>query len=212
MKSFKNWNFEEVEDTFGIEKVENHPILKEWLSSNFEPNEVERDSLTHLQQKLRREVDILNEEELKFRFIGELINKIDFFNPEYRYFLDRKLGFKKEGELIEGKVDFMVARGKQTPKEPFFFLHEYKKEKGYSDDPLGQLLVAMIAAQTHNQNEHPIYGAYVVGRFWFFVILEGKEYAVSLAYDTTRKAIFEVFGLLKAVKNYIDEYIRESKK
>ncbi len=207
-KSFKDWNFEEVEDTFELQKVENLPTLEKWLSCVYHGDDAEREIIDTLQKKLRREVSILNEEELKMRFIGKLIDLVDFFNGEYRYFLDRKLTIEKDGIKVEGKVDFMVARGKQTPKQPFFFLYEYKKEKGYASDPLGQLLMAMLAAQARNESgNQPIYGIYVIGRFWFFVVLEEKKYAVSLAYDSTREAIFEVVGFLKGVKGYIEAFI-----
>ena len=65
----------------------------------------------------------------------------------------------------------------------------YKKEKDSSNDPLGQLLVTLCSAQLLNQQkpkpslfnpkptnfEHiPLYGIYIVGRYWFFVRLKNK--------------------------------------
>ena len=52
---------------------------------------------------------------------------------------------------------FFVASGKQSPKKPFFFLHEYKKQADTSNDPTGQLLAEMVAAQKANPDTHPIY-------------------------------------------------------
>jgi glutathione peroxidase-family protein len=52
----------------------------------------------------------------------------------------------------------MLAAGYFEPKAPFFFLQEYKKEKGTADDVIGQLLSAMLVAQNINNNNKPLYG------------------------------------------------------
>jgi len=65
----------------------------------------------------------------------------------------------------------------------------------------------MIAAQKLNHNSYPLYGAYIIGRFWFFVILDGSDYAVSLAYDATKDEIKDIFGILMNVKAIIDKRV-----
>lgn len=212
MKSFKQWTYEDVEDVFGIAPIMDHPILINWLNvaAKQKISALEKETITQLRNELRITINGLNEEELKFQFIAPFVRMTNFHTNKYRYFLGRKLIMPYKNETIEGRVDFMVARGKKTPKQPFFFLHEYKQDIPQSStDPLGQLLVAMVAAQQLNEDKHTIYGAYVVGRLWYFVILADKEYSVSLAYDTTRDAIFEVFCILKQVKAYIEEWVTE---
>lgn len=63
----------------------------------------------------------------------------------------------------------------------------------------------MIAAQILNQITHPIYGTYVIGRHWYFVVLDKDEYAVSLAYDTTKNEIKDIFYILQRAKTIIGE-------
>ena len=47
----------------------------------------------------------------------------------------------------------------------------------------------------------PIHGCYVVGRFWFFVILDENKYSVSLAYDATKiDELKEIFAILTELK------------
>ncbi len=78
-------------------------------------------------------------------------------------------------------------------------------------DPLGQLLSAMVVTQSINQSEMPLYGCYVVGRFWFFVILQGKEYATSLAYDATKEdELLSIFSILSEVKEVINKYLEQA--
>jgi hypothetical protein len=98
----------------------------------------------------------------------------------------------------------MVATGKENPRQPFFFVHEYKQEKRRETDPKGQLLATMLAAQKNNKGkEFPILGSYVIGRFWFFVVLDGNNYARSLAFDASRDALYDIFSLLQFAKQNI---------
>ena len=97
----------------------------------------------------------------------------------------------------------------RVPEQPYFFLHEHKKEADSSGDPLGQLLISMLAAQLLNQKEHPLYGSYIIGRLWFFVLLHQDEYAVSLAYDATQK-IDDIFRVLIKTKANIDALVKTS--
>lgn len=50
---------------------------------------------------------------------------------------------------------------------------------------VGQLLIAMVAAQYLNEDNLPIYGIYVNGRNWFLVVLDGQNYAVSNPFMAT---------------------------
>lgn len=141
---------------------------------------------------------------------------VKYDTERYNSFLEQNLKLKVNDEIeISGNIDFLVATGKQIPKTPFFTLHEYKPEPNISTDPQGQLLVAMIAAQQANRaagiEEHPLYGVYVTGRFWFFVILDGNEYMESLAYDATQEDLFQIFAMLKKAKSYIEEQLDEEK-
>ena len=70
----------------------------------------------------------------------------------------------------------MLAKGRQIPQLPIFFIQEYKPESGPNGDPLGQLLIEMVTAQAlNNEPEQTVYGCYIIGRNWFFVVLEGKN-------------------------------------
>jgi hypothetical protein len=134
---------------------------------------------------------------------------VNFYQSSYRPFLERELSVEyAEGKRLWGIVDFLVASGRQAPKQPFFFLHEYKKELDSSNDPLGQLLAEMVAAQTANARTQPVYGAYIIGRHWYFVLLDGKVYAESLAYDATKEAeIMQITAVLRRTKEIIDELV-----
>jgi hypothetical protein len=210
MKSFENWNAEELELTYGIQEIKNHPLLNTWLTYQVKPNDVERQILDNLQMVLRENVDSWNEDEVKFFFIGPLVALVNFMSENFKAFTQRNLSAKimdiqGNETTLSGKVDMMVATGKENPRQPFFFVHEYKQEKRRETDPKGQLLSTMLAAQKNNKGkDFPILGSYVIGRFWFFVILDGNNYVRSLAFDSTREAIDEIFSFLHFAKKNIE--------
>ncbi len=179
MKSFEQWEYEEIESTFGLKVIDQSDLLTEWLSATVNIPESTRQELQKLQKSLLKHVNAWNEDELKFFFISQVVNLVGFQQEKYNSFTQRKLSAKIGDMEISGIVDFMVATGMQHPRNPFFFLHEYKQERKRDNDPLGQLLIAMLAAQARNKQAFPIYGTYIIGRNWFFVLLNGQEYAVS---------------------------------
>lgn len=206
-KSFKYWFADEVETTFGIKKKDSIPVLEEWLNAKPELDDTENYILFKLQNALKSNADAWNEEELKVFFIAHVLELVKFEievnEKKLKPFLDRMLSFSFQNETYKGEVDFIIAMGRQFPRNPYFFIHEYKQETKKDNDPLGQLLMGLLAAKYTNNREEPIYGAYIVGRNWFFVALDGNEYAVSLAYDATQEDIFQIAGILQKAKRYI---------
>ncbi len=209
MKPFSQWTKEEVEEEFGLYPDRHYALLKEWISASPSVSDEEQRILRRLSEKLLTHVHDWNEEELKVFFIAFILDFTDFYQQHYRPFLERELSVEyAEGKKLWGIVDCLVASGKQSPRVPFFFLHEYKKQADTSNDPIGQLLAEMVAAQKANPHIHPIYGAYIIGRHWYFVLLDGQVYAESLAYDATKDEIMAIVGILRQTKDIIDRLFR----
>ena len=207
-KDFETWTFEEVEDVFGLIKIDDTPLILNWLKAKHQPDTVRTVLLEELRADLRSYANSWNEDELKMCFISPLIALVHYSSTEYKIFTQRNMSmaFPDLGWELTGRIEWLISKGKQKPKQPFFCLHEYKQENRLDSDPLGQLLAAMVVAQTANENEMPIYGCYVIGRFWFFVILTQKSYTVSLAYDATKQdELYEIFAILSEVKVIIDK-------
>ena len=139
------------------------------------------------------------------QFIALLLGVVDYTDaPEdYKPFSQRTLAAEVKGQKLSGRIEYMLARGKQIPSNPYFFLHEYKQETRKNSDPKGQLLVSMLAARGKNERDAPIYGCYVVGRLWFFVVLSANTYAVSTAYDSSKNDIYQIISILRGVKPII---------
>ena len=100
----------------------------------------------------------------------------------------------------------MVATplGKNTPREPYFFLQEFKKGKGDKYDPEAQMLAAMIIAEELNEDKHPIYGAFIVGKNWIFTVLNKNEYCRSRQFDASdENTLIQIIFILRNLKGLI---------
>jgi len=209
MKTFKHWTRQDIANTFGLAIKKDCEELNDWIESDEDISEEVRRDLIRLQERLRGNVDNWNEQELIVKFIALLIDKINYDSDLYKSFANRRLSGEIDEETVSGEVDLMIASGQFEPQKPYFCLHEYKKEKGADNDPLGQLIIAMMTAQAVNDDADVIYGTYVMGRSWYFLTLKDREYCISDAYLATRDDIFTIFKILKKLKGIIEEMVAE---
>jgi len=207
--NFKDCSREYLEDTFGLAQLSKHEILTKWIenSKNIFITDFEKETVNRLQEKLVYRVDDWNEPELKEHFIAPLFSLIDFNTNVYGMFINRELSAIIDNITLIGNPDAIIAKGRRSPKMPYFCFNEYKKEMEARGEPIGQCLSAMLVAQELNHNEKPIYGVVVKGKIWEFLVLEGKEYAISNAYKSTDEELFEIMRLMKQLKAIIEEYV-----
>jgi hypothetical protein len=206
-KSFEKWKTQEVETEFGLKRTfrESTLLLDVLLKDLPLLSTEEKEKIAQLQSHLQLMVEAWNEYDMSIRFIGPLIGIVEIQSRDYRTFFNFTIKTILNNKEIGGRVDGMLAKGWQIPSVPLFFLQEYKAESGPNGDPLGQLLIEMVAAQAmNNEPEQALYGCYIIGRNWFFVVLQGKDYAVSDAYVATQADIFDIVGILKKIKNLFE--------
>ncbi len=209
-RTFKECDREFLEDTFLLNQDNNNNILIKWLESinKYDISPFENEALIRNQESLIYRVDFWNEQELIEHFVAPVFSLVNFNTKEYGMFSERFIKAVIGNYELSGKPDAIVAKGKFSPKIPYFCFHEYKKELDNEGDPQGQCLAAMMVAQENNNNERPIYGVVVKGKDWSFMILKGKEYAISRAYNATISELFEIVKLLKHLKTIIEEYVK----
>ncbi|MEM6297604.1 MAG: hypothetical protein AAF740_02840 [Bacteroidota bacterium] len=188
-KPFNLWRTQEVEEVFDVNYLKQGEELTNWLTFDCQIPERQAEQVEVLRESLEERVEFWNEGALKFHFLGPLLTLVNYRVGDFYSFPEQSISLELEdGHTISGILDLMVAKGKQIPKAPFFTLHEYKPQLGNTKDPLGQLLVSMVAAQRQNEVENistPIFGCYVIGRLWFFVYFENYTYQKSKAFDAT---------------------------
>jgi hypothetical protein len=202
-KSFENWLWEDLEIEFGLLQAM-LPELDIWIASNTSITPKEGEQLAVLYHNFTKYYKNWNEDELKMQFIAPLLLIVDYYDSTYMPFSQRNLSVVVKNWELSGRVDWMLSKGKQTPRKPYFFLHEYKREVSPEGDPQGQLLAEIFAAQQLNQDGLPVYGCYIVGKDWTFVVLKGTEYAVSRPYQANETYDFEIiFKALKQIKTLL---------
>ncbi len=197
----------EVIERFNINKNRTCEQLKDWLNvnGNFSAFELE------LIQKIQKELDLhgraWNEEELKMNFISLVLFLADINVPEkVQVFYERRLSGIVNDIPISLVVDSMIATPTKAerPKNPYFFLQEFKRSLGDDHDPEGQMLAAMILAQELNQDKKPIYGCWLQGKVWNFTTLINREYCVSRLYDATdMEDLHQIILILRKLKDLI---------
>jgi hypothetical protein len=203
-KSFDDWTTQEVRDSFLIKEVEKLSLLEEWLSFVTIPNAVATQILEERRLLLRRFFRTWNEDELKFRFIAQIVELASLIGDTYNTFTQRNLSVVVNGLSLQGRPELMVATGQEYPKKPYFFIHEYKPSKR-ADEPLGQVLSAMVAARALNNDGLPLLGCFVIGAIWQFLVLDNNEYALSRIYDATDVGDLKaIYSALCQSKVYIE--------
>lgn len=207
--TFREWTLTKLDRRFGLKQVRNHAALDEWTRCGSDISDFERKILLMLKERAALHVDYWNELEYSLYVIGQIISLADFCGENFNAFAGRYMSAVVDGEELSGNPDCLIASGRREPEIPYFCLQEYKKERDAEGDPAGQCLAAMLAAQTLNQNLHPVYGCYVQGRNWFFMVLQDKDYAITNSYTVTHDQIFDIFSILKNLKNLIIKKIED---
>ncbi|MCU0444999.1 MAG: hypothetical protein MUE85_08770 [Microscillaceae bacterium] len=198
--------------TFGLTRVfEPTLLLAEWLKGTGETlNKLDYALLQKIIPKLIKNADYWNEEELKMQFISIIILLGEFESPIQTYY-EREISTSIQNILLKIEADMLLSKGiGDLIETPYFFLHEYKREKKYSGDPIGQMLGGMLIGQALNENKKPMYGCYVQGRYWYFAILEDKKYVISNSYNASEEPeVIQIVMILRKLKTIILERLSD---
>ncbi|MCP4702421.1 MAG: hypothetical protein GY862_37010 [Gammaproteobacteria bacterium] len=207
--SFRDWTLTALDKRFGLKQVHSHEMLNDWLNGTTKKiSQLEKTLLQTLEERAQLHVDHWNEQEYALNVIGQLLSLADFSHDKFNAFADRYLAGTVDDEELSGNPDGMIAKGWREPEIPYFCLQEYKRERNPEGDPAGQCLAAMLVAQELNEHHYPVYGCYVAGRNWFFMILRKNEYAISNSYSVTHDEIFDIFRILNVLKMKILEIVQ----
>lgn len=87
MRSFDTWNYEQVENAFGIEPIRTSSPFEDWLAAaDCGPNPAEKELLDYYLNLLFDEVQNRNGDELKLFFIGPVLGLIHFKTAYFKPF------------------------------------------------------------------------------------------------------------------------------
>lgn len=211
--TFKEWTLDKLDKAFGLNQilVTECEVLKAWQTqaASVEINAIEKQVLLDLQEPLIWAGKAWNEVELENKFISPLIMLAKIDDRKIGYFLEHPLAAEVGDYALSGTVDGMIAKGFRSPDIPYFCMNEYKRGMNQDGNPDGQALAAMLVARQLNGNQKPIYGLYIIGTFWNFMVLNpNNTYCVSQDYTAATEAVFAIFKMIKAIKAIIhSEYL-----
>lgn len=207
LNKFRIWSEAQLIDTFGLDKLNQpFPLMQEWLAAQTIFTEMDQIIIQRIRNSAIENIEAWNEEDLKMNFIAFVIDLANLrATKTIRTFYDKIIWATVNNIFLKVKTDFMVAEGiLNLVKKPYFHFQEYKREKYPQGDPLAQLIEAFLIAQEINQNGKSLYGCYVVGRFWYWVIMEGRNYCVSKAYDSTdEQQLYQIISILRYFKEIL---------
>ena len=203
--NFKEWTFDKIYDAFGMRQVFKSQALDEWMAFEYECSDYEKRYIFQLQKTLLLGGDDWNEVELENKFISPLIVFTEVDNEKFSYFLERELSATIGEYELYGRVDGMIATGFRNPRKPLFCLNEYRPQTDPDGNPQAQALITMIAAQHFNNSDQILFGSYIVGKFWHFMIMEGKNYSISKSYKADDEEVLDIYRILKGLKYRIEQ-------
>jgi hypothetical protein len=192
---------------FDLDRVVEYatPLMAEWLAvENPDLNIHEQYIFDMKHKEALTQLAGWSEEDLKVKFLGTIIElgHLRSGNGIITLF-DKLISATVENILLTVKSDFMMAKGLlDVFSTPYFHFQEYKPHKKPSGDSMAQLLQAFLIAQVKNKTtEMPLYGVEIMGKSWSFVVMEGKQYCISKAFDSTdREDLLKIIAVLRKFK------------
>ncbi|MEM7537390.1 MAG: hypothetical protein AAF639_34790 [Chloroflexota bacterium] len=203
--TFRDCSAALMDDVFLLRKTFTSQVLDHWLQMTPPLSDEEKIVLRNFQDLLILNSDAWIEQELALNFIGPVFGLARFTEPyRFNFFAERHIGTtvpSVHGDVeLGGEPNGIIATGYRTPQTPLFAFSEFKKSLESKGDPIGQTLAAMLVGQVLNQESIPVYGCYIVGHDWHFMVLEGKNYTISHDFSAVTNELFDIFRLLKALK------------
>ncbi|OQX98981.1 MAG: hypothetical protein B6I24_03890 [Bacteroidetes bacterium 4572_128] len=203
---FSEISFKILNEIAYFDQVWSREIFKEWFNFQYEINEYDEKFLKELIKINEYRMDFYSELQLSLHFISPFLSRVGLNTKYFSSWFETKLQGIINGYKLKGNLDFMLASGKLKPEIPYFFIQEFKKSAPIPKHPRGQLF-AQMAVAIENNKINKIRGAYNIGRFWFFVVLEKigvskYQYHESKAFDSLDiEHLKQIFIILKSVKH-----------
>lgn len=203
--------FQDLEQLVTINRNLAMEVFRDWFEAEIPVSHDDQVYLNNLISDNYFLIESYNEAELTVKFIAPILNRVKFtdVNHGIRDFYEAKITYQTDRFILTGTTDFLVSKGLEYAKKPYFFLQEFKKSMR-NDDPRPQLLAELISAVELNGFK-AIKGAFVIGENWNFVILDKQkpnkyQYFVSHTLNATHtNELQQIYKNLLLVKREIIE-------
>ena len=212
----KSWREGELIRVFKLTRLVSPtqtPSMQEWCNvAAPDLNIHEQYNLDNALSKARQGISGWNEEDLKIKFIGPILELGQITDDKIAIsYFDKIISATIDGTRLIVKSDFMLAKGILDVFEtPYFHFQEYKPYKNPSGDSMAQLLEAFLIAQEKNQNGKPIYGVDIMGANWQFVTMQGREYCIAEPLSAINKDdLLKIIAMLRKFRYILETRLME---
>lgn len=205
------WKEAELIQHFQLKKTANTSSrMQDWMDTHtpiFSDFEEKLFGFTY--EEGRQNITYWSEEDLKMYFIGNILRLSSLMSLDDRGYVglfEKKLSATVGTTKLSVRADFVVAKGfKNVIEEHYFHFQEYKPQLNPTGEPMAQIIEAFLIGQTKNKKPTPMYGCEVIGKQWTFVLMEGKSYCTSKAYDCTDKDdLLKIIAVLRKFKDILE--------
>ncbi len=174
--TFGTISFKDLEHIVSMKRNISTEVFCNWFESEIQMSQDDQVFFENLIGDNYFLIESYNEEELKVKFISPILNRVKFTDVEHeiRDFYEQKITYRTDRFVLTGTTDFLVSKGLEYSKKPYFFIQEFKKSIR-NDDPRPQLLAELISAIEFNGFKL-IKGAFIIGENWNFVILDKLDH------------------------------------
>lgn len=197
--SFSNIKFSELTKIVSLKKVRKPEIFNSWFEADYDLNSLDIEYLTNLIDEHYLLVPSYSEEDLKVKFIAPILNKVKFNRNGINDFYNANIRGEVNSVEFNGFADYVVAVGIKEPEKPYFFIQEFKPTQ-FDKDVEDQLFVELLTGMSINQT-NVLRGAYIIGRNWYFVIMEKDAANNYTAYVSKQFDSLELDDLKQIYKN-----------
>ena len=212
----KSWREGELIKVFKLTRLVSPtqtPLMQEWCNVAVpDLNIHEQYNFDKALSKARQGISGWNEEDLKIKFIGPILELGQITDDKIAIsYFDKIISATIDGTRLIVKSDFMLAKGILDVFEtPYFHFQEYKPYKNPSGDSMAQLLEAFLIAQEKNQNGKPMYGVDIMGANWQFVTMEGREYCIAEPLSAINKDdLLRIIAMLRKFRHILETRLIE---
>jgi hypothetical protein len=210
MKKTQKYDEGQIIEIFGLERLVGntaHPTMHEWTDTDTTLDAAEQSLFDKITHNLNKKIAGWNEEMLKMNFIAFVVHLGHLTETDrYKTYYESPLEGEVQGHKLKIRADMMVASGVlERPKVPYFYFQEYKKQKDPTGDVTAQVLEAFLIAQSKNNNDKPMYGCTVIGKYWEFMTMQNQTYCISKSYDCTEHDdLMKIIAILRKFKYILE--------
>jgi hypothetical protein len=194
----KDINLAQLGEIFGLERIEDEQLFREWQDNLPELSDLEKQLL----DEVRREFLHLSQYEIlepvvKMVVLSPLLRLAGFYRPPFYIAAEKgiEITSKDEGTIVRGQIDILIFHPR------FWIITVEAKRAQYSlETAIPQALAYMLG---NPDSEKPVFGFVTNGReFQFLKLTKQGNPKYALSYTLSLNRGDDLYNVLRALKRF----------